>query len=295
MLSGVSGHAANDVWAVGVKGILHWDGAQWSISTTEFHELKGVSAVAADDVWAVGTNGIIHWDGTGWSTVPSPGTGFLNSLVGVSATNVWAVGSTSNTMVEQTLVEHWNSDYFFEDVRPGDYFYTPVTYLYCHGVISGYADGYFRPYNNTTRGQLCKIVVGAVGWSIYTPPAPTFRDVPPTHAFYTYIETAYHHGIISGYSCGPDCLEFRPGNEVTRAQLCKIVVLAENWEITPPQVPTFRDVPRGDPFYGYVETAYSHGIISGYNCGPGCLEFRPGNSATRGQICKIVYLAVTQP
>ncbi|MGI8589202.1 MAG: M14 family zinc carboxypeptidase, partial [Chloroflexia bacterium] len=33
----------------------------------------------------------------------------------------------------------------FSDVHPSDYFYTPVQYLYCHGVISGYSDGTFRP------------------------------------------------------------------------------------------------------------------------------------------------------
>jgi hypothetical protein len=49
-----------------------------------------------------------------------------------------------------------------------------------------------------------------------------------------------------------------------------------------------------DPFFGFVETAYSRGVVSGYDCGAGCLEFRPGNNATRGQICKIVYIAVTR-
>ena len=44
-------------------------------------------------------------------------------------------------------------------------------------------------------------------------------------------------------------------------------------------------------FYDYIETAYHHGIISGYADG----TFRPGNSATRGQICKIVYDALLNP
>jgi len=183
----------------------------------------------------------------------------------------------------------------FSDVQPSDYFYQAVLYLYCHGAISGYGDGTFRPFNLTTRGQLTKIVVLAEGWTIYTPPTPTFRDVPATDTFYQYIETAYSHSIISGYACGTGCLEFRPGNNVTRGQLCKIIVLAQGWEITPPSVATFRDVPVGDTFFGEIETAYSHGIISGYSCGTGCLEFRPGNNATRGQIAKIVYLAVTSP
>jgi len=182
----------------------------------------------------------------------------------------------------------------FTDVLPTDYFYEAVRYLYCEGAISGYGT-VFLPFNNTTRGQLTKIVTLAEGFTIYTPPTPTFRDVDTSHAFYTYIETAYHQGIISGYTCGADCLEFRPGNLVTRAQLCKIIVLAEGWTLYLPPSPTFRDVPDTDPFYSYIETAYYHGIISGYNCGTGCLEFRPSASATRGQISKIVYLAVTAP
>jgi trimeric autotransporter adhesin len=134
----------------------------------------------------------------------------------------------------------------------------------------------------------------AEGFSIYTPPAPTFRDVPADNPFYTFVETAYHQGVISGYVCGTGCLEYRPGNNVTRAQLCKIIVAAEGWAPYTPLAPTFRDVASTDPFYPFIETAYRHGIISGYGCGAGCLEFRPGNNATRGQICKIVYLAVAQ-
>jgi S-layer homology domain len=182
----------------------------------------------------------------------------------------------------------------FTDVLPSDYFYEAVRYLYCHGVISGYGT-LFLPYNLTTRGQLTKIVILAEGWAIYLPPSPTFRDVPASHTFYQYIETAYRQGIISGYGCGAGCLEFHPGDNVTRGQLCKIVVLAEGWILQNPPNPTFRDVPATDPFYQHIETAYSHSIISGYGCGVGCLEFRPGSSATRGQICKIVYSAVTQP
>src|SRR5439155_1938190 len=102
----------------------------------------------------------------------------------------------------------------FSDVQPTDYFYEGVRYLYCRGAVSGYLDGTFRPYNITTRGQLCKIVVLAEGWPIYTPPIPTFSDVPPGSTFCPYIETAYNRGIVFGYGCDGEsgCLEFRPGN-----------------------------------------------------------------------------------
>jgi hypothetical protein len=183
----------------------------------------------------------------------------------------------------------------FTDVYPTDYFYEAVRYLYCRGVILGYADNTFRPNNLTTRGQLCKIVVLGEGFPIYTPPMPTFRDVPTTYAFYQYVETAFHNGTITGYSCGSGCLEFRPGNNITRAQLCKVIVLARQWPLYAPPIPTFRDVSAGSAFYQYIETAYNRGVISGYSCDPHCLEFRPDNNATRGQISKIVYQAITAP
>jgi hypothetical protein len=107
----------------------------------------------------------------------------------------------------------------FSDVHPDDYFYEAVRYLYCAGVISGYPDNTFRPYNNTTRAQLCKIVVLAEGWPIDTSGGPHFSDVPPNHTFYGYIETSFNHGIISGYADGT----FRPYNNATRGQICKIV------------------------------------------------------------------------
>jgi carboxypeptidase T len=175
----------------------------------------------------------------------------------------------------------------FTDVAGTDYFYEPVRYLYCAGAISGYADNTFRPYNNTTRGQMTKIVVLAVGIAIDTTGGPHFSDVPTTNPFYTYIETAYNGHIVSGYADDT----FRWGNNVTRGQLSKIVVLARQWGTDTTGGPHFSDVPPTHPFYEHIETAYAHGIISGYDDG----TFRPGNDATRGQIAKIVYLAVTAP
>ncbi len=157
-----------------------------------------------------------------------------------------------------------------------------MQYLYCRGAISGYADGTFRPYSDTARGQLCKIVVLGFGMPINTSGGPHFSDVPTTNPFYAYIETAYNAGLAGGYADGT----FRWGSGVTRAQLSKIAVLAARWPVIDPPTPSFADVPAASPFYGYIETAYCHGIVAGYSDG----TFRPGNGATRGQISKIVTL-----
>ena len=155
------------------------------------------------------------------------------------------------------------------------------------GAISGYSDGTFRPFNNTTRGQVAKIVVLAEGWTLLNPQEPTFTDVPTVHTFYTYVETLYEHGAISGYADGT----YRPYNDVTRGQIAKIVVLSRAWPPYSPPTPTFTDVPLTSPFYTYVETALERGVIQGYSDG----TYRPANSATRGQISKVVYRAVTAP
>ncbi len=193
----------------------------------------------------------------------------------------------------------------YSDVHAADYFYQAVGYLASRNVISGYSDCTFRPYNNTTRGQMAKIVVLAFNLSIQTPPASghTFADVQPGDVFFPYIETAAAHSIVSGYTCGGSNPQtggnepcdgssrpyYRPGNNVTRGQLTKIVVIGAGWPLRTPATPTFRDVPTGNVFYPFIETAVCHGIIGGYSDG----TFLPTNNAFRGQIAKIVYLAVT--
>jgi hypothetical protein len=175
----------------------------------------------------------------------------------------------------------------FSDVHTTDWFYPYVSFLFCRGAISGYADGTFRPGNTTTRGQIAKIVVLGERWTLNTSGGPHFSDVPATHAFYIYVETAYNHGAISGYADGT----FRPGYDVTRGQLTKIVVGARGWTTNTGGGPHFSDVPVGSTFYAFVETAYNHGVISGYADG----TFRPGNSSTRAQLSKIVSVALQSP
>jgi S-layer homology domain len=203
----------------------------------------------------------------------------------------------------------------FSDVGTSDWFYLPVDYLYCKGVISGYADGTFRPNNPTTRGQMAKIAMGAFPFPGNTEGGPHFADVSIDNAFYSYIETAYHYNIIDGYTCGgpgEPCDSqnrpyFRPSTQVTRSQLTKIIVLTASignpnvWQLLNPATPTFADVAPGSTFYTYVETAVAHTILSGYLCGgPGepCTAtnqpyFRLNRNATRAQLSKIIYGAVT--
>lgn len=146
-LSAVAALSASDVWAVGSYGIggsdgkvlaEHWDGSSWQqvpIPTptgANQAQLVALTAVSATDIWAVGEWAgpytgplegypwfalIEHWDGTSWSIVPSPSPGasrVLSGVVGVSAQDVWAVGSYqygydhARLIGQRTLILHWN-------------------------------------------------------------------------------------------------------------------------------------------------------------------------------------------
>src|SRR5205823_6486241 len=104
--------------------------------------------------------------------------------------------------------------------------------------VSGYADGTFRLYNSVTRAQVAKIVVLAFGYPLVAPQHQRFSDVAVGDPSSAYIETAYAHGLVSGYADGT----FRPANSVTRGQLAKMLVVASGLQPANPTKATFRDV-----------------------------------------------------
>lgn len=141
-------------------------------------------------------------------------------------------------------------------------------------------------------------------------PLPTacaiqFEDVPTGSTFYAYVQCLACRHILGGYPCGgagEPCNGnndpyFRPGSNVTRGQLAKIVSNAAGFD-EPTGFQIYQDVPEAtDPFFIWVQRLTNRGIINGYPCGgPGepCVApgnrpyFRPGNNATRGQISKII-------
>jgi uncharacterized delta-60 repeat protein len=202
----------------------------------------------------------------------------------------------------------------FVDVPVGSTFYDYIHCLACRGIVGGYPCGgpaepcpgtYYRPYTDVTRGQVSKIVSESAGFADVVPATQqTFEDVPNGSTFWLWIERLSSRGIIGGYPCGgpfEPCVGpgnrpyFRPGNDVTRGQLSKIVSGAAGWTETPTGQ-TFEDVAPGSTFYLYIERIASRGIVVGYPCG-GPFEpcvgpanrpyFRPNNNATRGQMAKI--------
>jgi hypothetical protein len=175
----------------------------------------------------------------------------------------------------------------FLDVPADHWAYNYIEWLYCQGYVNGFADGRFRPDAFTSRAQLTKMLVLGHEWPLLNPTTPTFTDVSRDFWAYTYIETAHAHNVINGYADG----SFHPVDSVTRAQLSKMLVQSAGWPIIHPARATFGDVGSGHWAYEWVETVAAHNVANGF----GDRTFRPSNFASRAQLSKMLYLALTAP
>jgi plastocyanin len=192
----------------------------------------------------------------------------------------------------------------FTDVDESNVFYTFIRCLACRGIIGGYDDGTFRPFNDITRGQIAKIVSNAAGFS-EDPGPQVYEDVPMESPFYQWINRLSMRGHMGGYECGllpqepcvlPNNLPyFRPSNSATRGQLAKIVSNAAGIGGDPTGL-YYTDVPEDHTFYPWIMRLTLQNVMSGYPCGgeiEPCDEenrpyFRPFSNVTRGQASKIV-------
>ncbi len=144
------------------------------------------------------------------------------------------------------------------------------------------------------------LTAGLSATATATPCTLQFSDVAdPTAYYYASVYYLACRGVVSGYRDGT----FQPFALTTRGQMTKIITLAFGLAAaTPPAGGTFTDVAPANVFYGLIETAAAHGLVSGYTCGgsdpqSGAPEpcdggrrpyFRPSANVTRGQVTKIV-------
>ena len=112
---------------------------------------------------------------------------------------------------------------FADNASIGSYALTAVKALYTEGIINGTtgSDGqlYFNPGGSLTRAQAAAMI-GRTQEKGYSTVELTFSDAGsiPSYATY-YIQTMAAQGVISGYADGT----FRPGTNITRGQMAKIL------------------------------------------------------------------------
>jgi hypothetical protein len=148
------------------------------------------------------------------------------------------------------------------------------------GIVSGYADGTFKPEAKINRAEFTKIVVGAAlsynssqdpsGYDIYSNQGLSFSDMGPKAWYIPYLRKAVENNVISGYPDGT----FKPAQTINLVEASKILANAFKIETIQPQ---------GSEWYSqYIETLASENTI------PSSFKYLSQN-VTRGEMAEMVW------
>ena len=115
-----------------------------------------------------------------------------------------------------------------------------------------------------------------MGLTAMTASAITFTDTNG-HWAESEINTWSTRGVLNGYEDG----SFRPDDNISRAELTKIVVSVKN--VTNLSATTFSDVPSTEWYSSYISRGVAAGYVNGYEDG----TFLPDNAITRQEASAI--------
>jgi hypothetical protein len=129
-------------------------------------------------------------------------------------------GSTTPTFWDVPLVR---DPYGVPVAYPFDYVQEAVA----SGIVSGYEDGRFGPWEPIRRIQLVRMILRAATadghpFPAYTGTESVFADVPPGSTLYEEVMTAYENGILSGALGADGKHYFDPWSSAKRGQVAKM-------------------------------------------------------------------------
>ncbi len=114
---------------------------------------------------------------------------------------------------------------YFPDVEEGSWYCVYTTNAFDSGYFSGYEDGTFGPGNPILRAEAAAVVLRALGFDVPEYTEYSFPDITGDEWYADYAERAYSCGLFEGRDVNGVKM-FAGGEEITRAELAKIVYLA---------------------------------------------------------------------
>lgn len=186
--------------------------------------------------------------------------------------------TNSNTDNENTKAD--NDTNSFKDVFPLTKNSSAIEYLKNNGIINGYQDGTFKPFNQLNRAELLKILVEGAG---YTPSESEynncFTDVK-NGWFAPYVCFAKSKGWIEGYGDGT----FKPASTINKAEAMKMLIEVFGISLVAGDTNPYSDVDKNAWFAKYVNTAKNYGLLEEKNT-----QYLPGSFIKRGEISENIY------
>jgi len=154
----------------------------------------------------------------------------------------------------------------------------PIATLMHRGVLGGNANGTFSPFRPMNRAEFCKMLVIASGVSRVKPDKPSFPDVKKEDWFFEFVETAKSLGWLSGYPDG----YFRPGNNINRSEIAKMVTLAFSLNVPKQES---HEVWH-DPYFKALDRAKLLAFDTNFG------EHHPGIEPSRAEVSEQIFRAL---
>lgn len=251
---------------------LTLDQTELTLKTGGMAQLKATvtPANATEDtvLWSSNTPGVAAVDTSGKVTAKSSGTAQITAKI--EGTKISAVCTVRIEEEKKTLSDlsgHWGEK--------------EITAMIESGFANGYEDGSFRPNASITRAEfitmLVRILENTKG--IPSAEASSFTDTAG-HWAQKNISAAVSAGITGGYGNG----NFGPNDLITREQVAVMLANASGSGNNSGNV-AFADGNRVSSWAAdKVNYAAGNGWLKGYEDN----TFRPGNSASRAEVCTML-------
>lgn len=173
----------------------------------------------------------------------------------------------------------------FDDVKPGDWFYNDVVYVYEKGIMDGVDNRVFSPNTTLNRAMFVTMLYRVAGEPDVSKTAD-FSDVPGGTWFSDAVAWASSQGIVDGFD---DDL-FGPYNGLTREQLATILYRYAKWSGMSTYAPTdaltgFADADKVSSYaLDAMRWVVYTGLMQGSENG-----LEPQSGASRAQVAAIIH------
>ena len=175
----------------------------------------------------------------------------------------------------------------FTDVAEDAWYYEYVAYVYRNNLFLGTSDTTFEPDTTMTRAMFVRLLANyeGVDFTQYEDAELPFTDVDMDEWYGTAVAWAYENEVVLGTSE----TTFNPGDEITREQMCLMLVNYMNYkEITLTVSDEEISFTDADQIADWAKEAVEFCAAAGIVKGPGDGSFNPKGIASRAEVATLI-------
>jgi hypothetical protein len=172
----------------------------------------------------------------------------------------------------------------FKDIPRDHWAHDEIRFLESKGLYKGIVSGDFKPMSVLTRKEAAIMLVRAM--KLQTPAKPKLipGDMKSTMNGYKEVLAVMEKGMftLSGKN-------FSPNASLTRKEMAKVLAVAYGYTGTGKS--SFKDLPKSNPYYKFIDAIVENEVTSGYKDG----TFKPDVAVNRAQFSTFLARIYSEP